>query len=246
MTKSYHLDPARRAPLDYCVRISRRARYLQLRVNGSGGIEVVVPQGCDTRTVPLFVAQHRDWLERTVARLQAGRLEDPTLGAALPDRIRLHALDEDWRVVLDPALGPRVLGAPAGGGPLRVGGAQPAQRRGLLQGWLSLRARRALDPWLRAVSEEIGLAYARCSVRAQKTRWGSCSPRNTISLNRGLLFLPPGLVRYLFVHELCHTVHRNHSRRFWALVARHEPDYRRLDAELREAARYVPLWACRD
>jgi len=46
------------------------------------------------------------------------------------------------------------------------------------------------------------------------------------------------------VHELCHTVHLNHSRRYWALVARHAPDYGEHEAELRRAAHYVPLWAC--
>ena len=60
----------------------------------------------------------------------------------------------------------------------------------------------------------------------QRTRWGSCSNSGTISLNAALLFLEPPLVRYLFIHELCHLIALNHSRRFWAAVARYEPDYR--------------------
>jgi predicted metal-dependent hydrolase len=58
------------------------------------------------------------------------------------------------------------------------------------------------------------------------------------------LFLPPRLVRYIMVHELCHTVHLNHSRRYWGLVSRFEPDYAACEAELRRAARHIPLWAC--
>ena len=113
-----------------------------------------------------------------------------------------------------------------------------------LQAWLHNHARRHLLPWLQTVSEECRLPFARATVRAQKTRWGSCSARGHISLNRHLLFLSPRSVRYLFIHELCHTVHLNHSRRYWSLVGCHAPDYGAREAELRRAAHHVPLWAC--
>jgi predicted metal-dependent hydrolase len=57
-----------------------------------------------------------------------------------------------------------------------------------------------------------------------------------------LLFLEPEVVRYLFVHELCHLIALNHSRKFWAAVARCEPDYEALDLELTAAWSAIPLW----
>jgi predicted metal-dependent hydrolase len=53
-------------------------------------------------------------------------------------------------------------------------------------------------------------------------------------------------VRYLMIHELSHTVHMNHSRRFWQTVSRHCPDYRRLDRELLDGWRRVPSWVFAD
>jgi len=63
-----------------------------------------------------------------------------------------------------------------------------------------------------------------------------------VSLNCSLVFLRPEVVRYLFVHELAHLKHMNHSPAFWRLVQTLEPDYRRLDRELLAGWRTVPLW----
>jgi hypothetical protein len=112
-----------------------------------------------------------------------------------------------------------------------------------LHRWLRSKANETLLPWLRVTSEDLGLPYKKSIVRGQKTRWGSCSAKRVISLNYKLLFLPPELVHYLFVHELCHTRYLNHSARYWALVARKLPEYARLDAALKDSWRYVPAWA---
>ena len=104
-------------------------------------------------------------------------------------------------------------------------------------------AHAALGPWLDRSSLETGLRYARIQIRRQRTRWGSCSRNGTISLNACLLFQPPDVVNYLLIHELAHTRHMNHSRRFWSLVEKHEPRWQELDAGLTRGWREVPAWA---
>ena len=64
-----------------------------------------------------------------------------------------------------------------------------------------------------------------------------------MSLNAALLFVEPAVVRYLFVHELCHMISLDHSRKFWAAVARYEPNYEELDRRLSAAWSEIPLWA---
>jgi hypothetical protein len=113
----------------------------------------------------------------------------------------------------------------------------------VLQRWLVERARQTLGPALLALADELGFTCNGYAIRGQKTRWGSCSSKKVINLNWRLLFLPPEQVRYLMVHELCHTVHLNHSSRFWTLVEAKQPDYKVLDAAMRKANRLVPLWA---
>jgi predicted metal-dependent hydrolase len=80
------------------------------------------------------------------------------------------------------------------------------------------------------------------AIRSQRTRWASCSPKGTISLNVRLMFLPQHLVRYVLLHELAHTQEMNHSRRYWAILESLEPNYLELDKELRAGWRLVPDW----
>ncbi len=70
------------------------------------------------------------------------------------------------------------------------------------------------------LSRETGLRYAGLTIRAARTKWGSCSGRNTLSLSLFLMTLPERLRDYVIIHELCHTVHHDHSPRFHALVDR--------------------------
>lgn len=70
------------------------------------------------------------------------------------------------------------------------------------------------------LSRETGLRYAGLTIRAARTKWGSCSGRNTLSFSLFLMTLPERLRDYVIIHELCHTVHHDHSPRFHALVDR--------------------------
>jgi predicted metal-dependent hydrolase len=111
-----------------------------------------------------------------------------------------------------------------------------------LRRWLMGRAQTVLAEHLADCAREFGFSYRALSIRRQKTRWGSCSARGTISLNCCIVFQPPEVLRYLLIHELSHTRHMNHSRAFWATVAGCCPDYRKLDRQLLEGWRRVPSW----
>ena len=163
---------------------------------------------------------------------------------ALPERLALRGIDEEWSIELHPTGSPRVRVVERPGYRLLVSGDTTNIEigRAALRRWLKSKACVHLRSWLVTLSREHGFTFGGMAVRSQRTRWGSCSKRKTISLNLKLIFLPQDLARCVLVHELCHTVHLNHSPKFRALLERHEPDCARYEKELRAAGRFVPAW----
>jgi predicted metal-dependent hydrolase len=76
-------------------------------------------------------------------------------------------------------------------------------------------------------AEALGVRYERIQIRDQRSRWGSCSTRGTLSFNWRLVLAPYEVLDYVVVHELCHLREANHSRRFWSLVESRRPGWRR-------------------
>lgn len=223
------------------VRVSRRARRLSVRVYPGGRVEVVVPPGASPATVHRFVHTHREWIDRRVSDLSSAK----HAADGKPSSIELRALGRTYSILYVPTPSDSVIVRGLGGeNALRVSGATESDRAigAALRSWLSALAREELGRQLASVARAGDFQFERVQVRRQRTRWGSCSASGTISLNVCLLFLDPAVVRYLFIHELCHTRHMNHSKRFWSLVAAYEPDYKRLDRELLRAWQSVPGW----
>lgn len=231
---------------DYTVRESARATRVCLKVSLAGQLEVVVPRGFDPRRVPELVDRKRAWIDKALRRVDEQRpLFAPNISKAPPDEITLQAIGETWNVEYHALADASRVTLQQQDTRLLVRGAvdDAALCRAVLKMWLSRQAQAHLVSWLDEVSAQTGLSYRQARVRGQKTRWGSCSRSKTINLNYKLLFLAAPLVRCVLVHELCHTVHFNHSSSFWALMAEKEPGYEALDAELRAARRHVPGWA---
>ena len=224
----------------WSVRESQRARRMVVRVFHTGRVEVVVPARTPPRAIESFLARHRPWIER---KREEARLKAVPAAPFPPQGIELTACGELWRVRRAGGRG-RLSVAPAGQGLLVLLGDAGERRavREALRLWLMDRARQVLSPWLAECAGELGFEYSRVVIRRQRTRWGSCSTRGTISLNCCLLFQPAPVVRYLMIHELAHTRYMNHSRRFWQCVELNCPQYRRLDHQLLEGWRAVPPW----
>jgi len=94
---------------------------------------------------------------------------------------------------------------------------QAAIKRGIEKAW-RVEAKEILPKRLEELARQAGLSFRSVSIRRSTTRWGSCSSTNDISLSLFLMRLPDRLIDYILLHELCHTIHKNHSKRFYGLL----------------------------
>jgi predicted metal-dependent hydrolase len=220
----------------YECRRSKRAQRLHIRVFPTGKVEVVLPQGCSKKRGQALVRERVDWIERALQKMASRKA---SIDTNFPLTLDFFAINETWEILRESDSHPTQIRLREKGRSLILSGAtaQDTLCLNVLKKWLIQKGKKELVPWLDNVSHEVKLPYNKASVRGQKTRWGSCSSQKSISLNYKLLFLSSEQVRYLFIHELSHTRHMNHSKDFWALVEKLEPDYKRLDKSLRHAMR---------
>lgn len=230
------------------IRRSLRAKRLRVSINLVGEIEVVAPRRASTKEVQHFIQAQYSWI--SLKKQQIESLRSVELNNIMPSRIELPAIGEQWKIsYLQVSSNAGITANEATPvkdvtlhNVLRLYFEHEGQVRQLLKQWLTQKAVATLLPWLRKTSDETGLNYAAGRVRGQKTRWASCSSRKTINLNRCMLFLKPEQVRYLMVHELCHTKQMNHSAKFWQLVSKYVPDYQCQEKLVNESCFRLPRW----
>jgi predicted metal-dependent hydrolase len=186
---------------------------VRVNVRAHTSVEVVLPTHAPDRAAAAAVRELAPWIER---RLSEGRQalahvaeragSIPYLGTPLvlvpqPGRIRAHRNGDQLFVP--------------------VGDHRPAVERlyrRLARGEIAAR--------LDAAVAQVGASYSGLSIRAQSTRWASCSAKGAMSFNWRLLLAPEPVLDYVVWHEVCHLDIRDHSPRFWALVARRYPAWR--------------------
>ncbi len=195
--------------IPYQLRYSRRVKRLRLEVV-PGEVRVTVPVGTDISIIDEFVSNRENWIADKLADFAL--ISSPSVPDECTDGSEISVFGE--RVIL------------------RLTEVEEfVLHNGVLYGFLSHgeSLTRSVSNWLDGhllgfVNEKVkkysrlGLVPSRIRLGNAGTRWGSCSPRGVIMINRKLVHAPPDVVEYVVVHELVHLRHRNHSRLFWDSV----------------------------
>ena len=183
-----------------------------------------MPRGTGERALRRFLDQSAGWIARRLDE-ERERAARHSLGLAQPGTVWLAG--ERLTIRREPGRSAAVRR----GGVLVVSGSDP---HGAIDRWYRREARRLVEAAAAREAGRIGVECERIAVRDQRTRWGSCSTRGTLSFSWRLALAPPEVLEYVVVHELLHLREHNHSRAFWALLDEHRPGWREQVAWLRD------------
>jgi predicted metal-dependent hydrolase len=225
----------------YTIKKSSRAKYVKLRVSAQQGLEIVIPTSFDVKEIPSVILRNKKWIEKQFIRLAKSPLAN--VARALPHQIELTAMRQTWKVsYIESQTALRIVTRPHQEIVLLGKIKNVAACKKLLIAWLKNIAKIYLTEKLMQVSKITKLSYNKLTIRNQKTRWGSCTSDKSISLNYKIIFLPPNLATHILIHELCHTVHMNHSSKFWRLVGKFDADCKEHCKIVRQFDDCIPAW----
>lgn len=223
----------------------KRVRYLRLRVcTPDGSVRVSAPPQARDTEIARFVAGHIDWIQRQRERIAAQPAPAPPAELSEGSRIRRGGTEAHLRFgtprpTTQPTLcnSAREIWLPV------APDASRAQRLAALHRWLRADLHTRIDTALPAWERVVGAGCSAWQIRNTRSRWGSCNATHRrLSFSLRLAAVDDAALDYVIVHELTHLLHANHSRAFWAAVAKAMPDWRAAHDRLRSPAGEPDIW----
>lgn len=211
--------------------INERSGRIRLSVKSDGEIVVSMPPSALYRDAIRFVESKTEWLIKQQTKIQAG------LTLFAPEscfKTRFHQL------AITKGNTDRVYNRVGNGViqifiPEKVNHEQPKIQEFIKKTLIDVmrwEAKIYLPKRLKELADKHGFKFQDVSIKNTKTRWGSCSFANNINLNLHLMRVPEHLIDYVLLHELAHTVEKNHGAKFWSLLDKCYPNSKKADKEM--------------
>lgn len=215
------------------LRKSRNTR-LKISVKPMQGVVVTIPDSIGYREAYKFVESKKDWLKKSIQKVNRFEQAQSIFDENTAFKSKFHELQikryDGFNVKFNSVKGKLHVLFPKN---RDIGSAQSQQviKRGVV--WaLRREAQHYLPKRVHDLANTHGFKFKQVFVKNVKTRWGSCSHVNNINLNIHLMRLPDELIDHVILHELTHTVHKNHGNGFWAHLEKVSPGTKRKEKEL--------------
>jgi len=207
----------------------RTARSLKVRILSDGRVLVTAPYGVSRDYINDFLANHQDWITRqhqqTMAQLQSLPSRRERLlfrGKAYHFRLNVSRTRQS-RLKFE---GDNIVVT-------AMGEAHSEVRQVIEKAYRRLASQR-FEQRVPLLGDLVGKNIRQVTIRSQRSRWGSCSSQQTISLNWRLIMAPDWVSDYVIYHELAHLTWMNHSHSFWQLLSGYYPKYRQAEKWLKD------------
>jgi predicted metal-dependent hydrolase len=216
-------------------RQSNKARYLNISIKPFVGARVSVPMGMSYLKAELIVNDRKAWINQHLKKMKEFEkqqtLFDENSGYCTKHHRLILRKGDRKNISVRISKGkinvvyPNELNSSSNE-------VQTIIRKGIERA-LKIEAKQYLPDKINILAAKFGIRYSKLSLKNIKSRWGSCSRKNSINLSIHLMRLPDHLIDYVILHELAHIVHHNHSANFWKILEDITGGAKKLDKELR-------------
>lgn len=197
--------------------IRSRRKTLAITIDSFGRLIVRAPYACSEERIFAFLREKENWISRKQAERQGA-------GICLPPEnlngYELLLLGKKCKIFI---VNTSRVEYDAETDTIYLPEKAPEER---LVKWLKANAKRIFFKVTEETARRMDTTYRSVTVTSARGRWGSCSADNALHYSFRLIYAPKEVIEYVVVHELAHTKHKNHSKAFWAEVAKYEPDWK--------------------
>ena len=205
----------------------RSARTMKLKIVEDGTLVVTAHTLTPEFQIKKFLKANKEWIEEHQGKIIRNR------SALTQERDKLFFRGKEYKFLLSvngkkkvEIIGEKIIVT------------SPEENhqvvREILEKWYKKQAKKLFTERVPLLADLIDRNVENVTIRSQRSRWGSCSSRNTISLNWKLIQTPDWVSDYVIYHELAHLTHMNHSKKFWELVENYYPNYKKAEKWLKD------------
>ena len=214
--------------MKYKLKYGKR-KTIGIRISSLEGVVVTAPTNCPISEIEKVLKEKEKWIIRSLKEVEVELPSEKTLGEGgsllylgsyYPLKLRYSSLRSSLVTLKE------------GEAELRLNALlqfHEDQRRVTivkeLKAWYREKAYEYLKERLDYYSKMVEVGYNSLTIKDIKSRWGSCSSKGNINLDIKLMLLPPELIDYIVLHEVCHLKEMNHSKGYWTLVEGYMADY---------------------
>lgn len=214
--------------------IRSKRKTIGIKIDKDANIKVRAPFGIPLKQIDKIVETKRDWIEKKLAEVKAK--SERKLKVSYKDKAVFYFLGKPAKLILtdskDTAFEFRDM-------KFRLSRRYLEHAPQLFFFFYQEQALRFFKMKARAISEATGISFKNLRLSKAKKRWGSCSSKGNLNINWRLIMAPEHVIEYILCHEIAHLIELNHSRRFWEIVSRLDPDYQLAEQWLKDHSYFL-------
>jgi predicted metal-dependent hydrolase len=208
--------------IPYVVKRSSRARHVRLEVRMEAALTVVIPRAYPVKRLPDLLKAKKHWILDNLAR--RSEVSPPFSAQQIRSGDVVSYFGRQLKVVVTGNSGTERVRLDHN--KLIVSLTSDNEDLSLvLERWYRAQAAALIQEKTEKWGVRVGVNHNKVTIRGQKRRWASCSPRGNLSFNWKLVMAPEPIIDYVIIHELTHLKEMSHSKRFWQLVAEYCPEW---------------------